>query len=195
MSRLIVALIAIAATVGAGANASAGPQATTSAVAKPTIHKMLIPYPKKRKREMAAYSKHHYGQYKWRLNNPKLRQLRQRIISSRVIGVDARIDSPEDRLVRRLRRLNRTNRRKNLRRQSLLARIHEQYSLSTNLGRDIRASPGQHVDTPLDGNYLDILRGRILQSKQCERHDEYFHLRSPGLWFWRRRATAWPEKR
>ena len=33
---------------------------------------MLIPYPKKRKREMAAYSKHHYGQYKWRLNNPKL---------------------------------------------------------------------------------------------------------------------------
>ena len=33
---------------------------------------MLIPYPKKRKREMAAYSKRHYGQYKWRLNNPKL---------------------------------------------------------------------------------------------------------------------------
>ena len=33
---------------------------------------MLIPYPKKRKREMAAYSKRHYGQYKWRLNNPKV---------------------------------------------------------------------------------------------------------------------------
>ena len=32
---------------------------------------MLIPYPQKRKREMAAYSKHHYGQYKWRLNNPQ----------------------------------------------------------------------------------------------------------------------------
>jgi N-acetylmuramoyl-L-alanine amidase len=72
MSRLLIALIAIAAVVGAGANAAAGPRATTSAVAKPPIHKMLIPYPKKRKREMAAYSKHHYGQYKWRLNNPHL---------------------------------------------------------------------------------------------------------------------------
>ena len=39
---------------------------------KPPIHKMLIPYPQKRKREMAAYSKRHYGQYKWRLNNPKV---------------------------------------------------------------------------------------------------------------------------
>jgi hypothetical protein len=33
---------------------------------------MLIPYPKKRKREMAAYSKRHYGAYKWRLGSPKL---------------------------------------------------------------------------------------------------------------------------
>ena len=70
MSRLLIALIAIAAVVGTGANASAGQHATTAAVAKPPIHKRLIPYPKKRKREMAAYSKHHYGQYKWRLRNP-----------------------------------------------------------------------------------------------------------------------------
>jgi N-acetyl-anhydromuramyl-L-alanine amidase AmpD len=67
-------MVAVAATIGAGAQAGAGaqPAATTSAVAKPPIHKMLIPYPKKRKREMAGYSKHHYGQYKWRLNNPQL---------------------------------------------------------------------------------------------------------------------------
>ena len=75
MSRVIVALVAIAAVVGTGAasgRGSASPAATKSAATKPPIHKMLIPYPKKRKREMAAYSKHHYGQYKWRLNNPQL---------------------------------------------------------------------------------------------------------------------------
>jgi N-acetylmuramoyl-L-alanine amidase len=76
MSRVIVALIAIAAVAGAGAASGAGasqpPAATKSATTKPPIHKMLIPYPQKRKREMAAYSKHHYGQYKWRLNNPQL---------------------------------------------------------------------------------------------------------------------------
>src|SRR5262245_29825326 len=72
MSRLVIALLALTAVVGAGSSAAAGPRAVSSAVAKPPIHQMLIPYPKKRKREMAAYSKHHYGQYKWRLNNPHL---------------------------------------------------------------------------------------------------------------------------
>jgi N-acetylmuramoyl-L-alanine amidase len=74
VSRVLVAIVAIAAVVGAGAGSGAGaqPAASTSAAAKPPIHKMLIPYPQKRKREMAAYSKRHYGQYKWRLNNPKL---------------------------------------------------------------------------------------------------------------------------
>jgi N-acetylmuramoyl-L-alanine amidase len=74
VSRLVIAILAIAAVVGAGASTGAGaqPTATTSAAPKPPIHKMLIPYPKKRKREMAAYSKHHYGQNKWRLNNPQL---------------------------------------------------------------------------------------------------------------------------
>jgi N-acetylmuramoyl-L-alanine amidase len=71
--RLVAAVVAVAAAIGVGATSGAGaqPAATTSTVAKPPIHKMLIPYPKKRKREMAAYSKHHYGQYKWRLNNPQ----------------------------------------------------------------------------------------------------------------------------
>jgi N-acetylmuramoyl-L-alanine amidase len=76
MSRLIAALAAIA-TVGAVAAAGAGagaspPPAGAAAAGKPEIHKMLIPFPQHRKREMAAYSKHHYGQYKWRLNDPKL---------------------------------------------------------------------------------------------------------------------------
>jgi N-acetylmuramoyl-L-alanine amidase len=74
VSRLVIAILAIAAVVGAGAGTGAGaqPTATTSAAPKPPIHKMLIPYSKKRKREMAAYSKHHYGQNKWRLNNPQV---------------------------------------------------------------------------------------------------------------------------
>src|SRR5262249_54084087 len=75
MSRIVIATVAIAAVLGAGAagsGAGAQPAATHSAATKPPIHKMLIPYPKKRKREMAAYSKRHYGQYKWRLNNPQL---------------------------------------------------------------------------------------------------------------------------
>jgi N-acetylmuramoyl-L-alanine amidase len=76
MSRLIAVLVAVAVAIGAGAGSGAGaaqhPTAAKSAVTKPPIHKMLIPYTQKRKREMAAYSKDHYGQYKWRLNDPKL---------------------------------------------------------------------------------------------------------------------------
>jgi beta-N-acetylhexosaminidase len=74
VSRILIATVAVAAAIGAGAASGAGaePAATTSAATRPPIHKMLIPYPQKRKREMAAYSKHHYGQYKWRLNNPQL---------------------------------------------------------------------------------------------------------------------------
>jgi N-acetylmuramoyl-L-alanine amidase len=75
VSRVLIAMVAIAAVIGAGTGAGAGaapPTATTTAVTKPPIHKMLIPYPQKRKREMAGYSKRHYGQYKWRLNNPQL---------------------------------------------------------------------------------------------------------------------------
>lgn len=73
MSRILVALSAVCVAVAAvaGAGASAGPSAS-SAVAKPRIHKKLIPYPKHRRREMAAYSRRHYGRYKWRLRHPKL---------------------------------------------------------------------------------------------------------------------------
>jgi hypothetical protein len=76
MTRLTIALVAVAVAIPVGlvtgADASPPPPAAPSAAAKPPIIKKLIPYPKKRKREMAAYSKRHYGQDKWRLNNPKL---------------------------------------------------------------------------------------------------------------------------
>jgi N-acetylmuramoyl-L-alanine amidase len=75
VTRLVTAIttLALASGIGAGAGAGASaPPAVPAAASKPAIKKMLIPYPKKRKREMAAYSKRHYGHYKWRLNNPKL---------------------------------------------------------------------------------------------------------------------------
>jgi N-acetylmuramoyl-L-alanine amidase len=70
--RVLAVLVVLTLVVGTGAVASGEPQAGSAAAAKPTIKKRLIPYPKKRKREMAAYSKRHYGQYKWQLVDPKL---------------------------------------------------------------------------------------------------------------------------
>ena len=75
LGRVITVLVALAVTAGAGGAgvAASSPEiASTAAAAKPPINKRLIPYPKHRKREMAAYSKRHYGTYKWRLNNPKV---------------------------------------------------------------------------------------------------------------------------
>jgi len=75
VTRLTIALIAVALTIVLGVGSDAGastPGASSAAAKKPPINKKLIPYPKKRKREMAGYSKRHYGQYKWRLNNPKV---------------------------------------------------------------------------------------------------------------------------
>lgn len=70
--RVLAVLVVLALGVGTGAVASGEPQAGSTVAAKPAIQKRLIPYPKKRKREMAAYSKRHYGQYKWALADPKL---------------------------------------------------------------------------------------------------------------------------
>jgi N-acetylmuramoyl-L-alanine amidase len=72
MMRAVAVLVVLALAVGTGAAASGEPQAGRAAAAKPAIQKRLIPYPKKRKREMAAYSKRHYGHYKWALVNPEL---------------------------------------------------------------------------------------------------------------------------
>jgi hypothetical protein len=70
--RAVAVFVVLALVVGTGAAASGEPRADKAAAAKPAIQKRLIPYPKKRKREMAAYSKRHYGHYKWALVNPKL---------------------------------------------------------------------------------------------------------------------------
>jgi N-acetylmuramoyl-L-alanine amidase len=69
---IALTVMAIAVTAAAATAGASGPAAVQAAAGKPEIHKMLIPFPQHRKREMAAYSKQHYGQYKWRLNNPKL---------------------------------------------------------------------------------------------------------------------------
>jgi hypothetical protein len=54
---------------GAGSSGAAG-RAAASSVPRPAITAKLIPFPPHRKREMAAYSKRHYGNAKWRLINP-----------------------------------------------------------------------------------------------------------------------------
>lgn len=40
-------------------------------VPKPRIRRMLIPFGPKRKRQMARYSRRHYGKYEWRLRKPR----------------------------------------------------------------------------------------------------------------------------
>lgn len=80
--RGTAAMVAVLVAAGA-AGTSAGDDAGTDAeavaaapaakpVAKPPIRKRLIPYGAKRKRDMAGYSKRHYGQNTWELTDPKL---------------------------------------------------------------------------------------------------------------------------
>jgi zinc carboxypeptidase/N-acetylmuramoyl-L-alanine amidase-like protein len=47
-------------------------RATASSVPRPPTKPKLIPFPPHRKREMAAYSKRHYGKRQWRLIDPKV---------------------------------------------------------------------------------------------------------------------------
>ncbi|HET6998946.1 MAG TPA: peptidoglycan recognition family protein [Solirubrobacterales bacterium] len=65
------ALVLIVLAVLASGPAGASEQAAASA-SRPPIVNRLIPFGPQRKREMAAYSKRHYGQPKWRLRNPKV---------------------------------------------------------------------------------------------------------------------------
>jgi N-acetyl-anhydromuramyl-L-alanine amidase AmpD len=41
-------------------------------VPRPQIVRRLIPFPPKRKRQMAAYSERHYGEHAWRLRHPRV---------------------------------------------------------------------------------------------------------------------------
>ena len=55
--------------------AASGPlygAAATSTVDKPLVAWKPIPYGKRRRQEMAAYSMRHYGKWRWRLLNPKV---------------------------------------------------------------------------------------------------------------------------
>ncbi len=45
---------------------------TRASVVKPSIVQKRIPFGKKRRNEMAAYSKRHYGEREWRLTDPKV---------------------------------------------------------------------------------------------------------------------------
>ncbi len=69
---LSIAILALAWGAGSLAtprgNGEAG--ATASAAGRPAIHRWLIPFGHKRKREMAAYSLRHYGRATWRLRHP-----------------------------------------------------------------------------------------------------------------------------
>lgn len=51
---------------------SVKPKPHPLAAIKPPIHDMLIPFPAKRKHQMAAYSRRHYGEFQWRLEDPQL---------------------------------------------------------------------------------------------------------------------------
>src|SRR4051812_20923217 len=55
---------------GAGSG-SAGTSKRQDKLKRPPIDRDPIPYGHKRKREMAGYSKRHYGKREWRLRNPK----------------------------------------------------------------------------------------------------------------------------
>jgi N-acetylmuramoyl-L-alanine amidase len=63
--------LSLAGEGGTDAAGASGPRASAAA-AKPKLVKKAIPYPKSRKRDMAGYSKRHYGHFKWRLGSPKL---------------------------------------------------------------------------------------------------------------------------
>jgi hypothetical protein len=69
---IALTVLAIAVVAAAAGAAASGTTAVPASSAKPEIHKKLIPFPKHRKREMADYSKDHYGQRQWALTDPKV---------------------------------------------------------------------------------------------------------------------------
>ena len=64
----MLALILCALVPPLGAASQAGPQQEL----RPVITRWLIPFPPKRKQEMAAYSQRHYGERAWRLRRPRV---------------------------------------------------------------------------------------------------------------------------
>src|SRR5207249_4137798 len=68
VSLVLLACASEPPSAGARRAASTG----TTSVAKPRMKWKPIPFGPKRRRQMAAYSKRHYGRYRWRLIDPKV---------------------------------------------------------------------------------------------------------------------------
>jgi len=68
----LIALAVAAATLAAGAASSSPVPAATVAAPKPVIKKKPIPFPQKRKTEMADYSQRHYGDHTFLLSSPQV---------------------------------------------------------------------------------------------------------------------------
>lgn len=71
LSTSVVGLAAGAAP-SAAAPAFAGGRSAEAAAARPSISEDHIDYGAKRRSQMAAYSRRHYGKREWRLRNPKV---------------------------------------------------------------------------------------------------------------------------
>jgi N-acetylmuramoyl-L-alanine amidase len=69
-----VAQVTTASTISGGAEGETTPAAVAAAqtVPRPAIVQWRIPFPTKRRAEMAAYSLRHYGEREWRLRDPHL---------------------------------------------------------------------------------------------------------------------------
>ena len=68
----LIALAVTAAALAAGAASSSPVPAATVAAPKPVIKKKPIPFPQKRKTEMADYSQRHYGDHTFLLSSPQV---------------------------------------------------------------------------------------------------------------------------
>jgi len=66
----ILAVTVLAVSAWAGARPVASATAPDRLAPRPPITKWLIPFPPKRKRQMAAYSERHYGEHAWRVRHP-----------------------------------------------------------------------------------------------------------------------------
>jgi N-acetylmuramoyl-L-alanine amidase len=70
--RLIALAVSLATLAAGAATRAPGPEAASAAAPKPVIKKKLIPFPQKRKNEMAAYSQRHYGDNTYVLSKPQV---------------------------------------------------------------------------------------------------------------------------
>lgn len=75
-ARLIALAVSAAALAAGAASSAPGPEVAVAAAPKPAIKPALkkrpIPFPQKRKNEMAAYSQRHYGDNTFLLSSPQV---------------------------------------------------------------------------------------------------------------------------